>query len=91
MEYVKSFPDKNLFYIFYSMPFDKAQEIAANELKSRSWVYCGKSLRWMKAGTVTPPKSSNKKARSARKEAERIVVVFNPQLWKEETLTVLEN
>ena len=45
----KLLPDTILFYIFYSMPFDRAQLNASNELKRRSWHYSEQSMRWMKA------------------------------------------
>ena len=44
----KQFPDKVLFYIFYSTPHDKAQVNVANELKNRSWIYCSNTQRWIK-------------------------------------------
>lgn len=48
-ERCKLLPDAVLFYIFYSMPFDRAQLNASHELKRRSWFYAESSMRWMKA------------------------------------------
>jgi hypothetical protein len=48
-EQCKVLPDTILFYIFYSMPFDRAQLNASHELKRRSWFYSQQSMRWMKA------------------------------------------
>jgi CCR4-NOT transcription complex subunit 2 len=35
--YLAKFKEETLFYIFYSMPQDEAQLIAADELYSRGW------------------------------------------------------
>ena len=35
--YLSKFKEETLFYIFYSMPQDEAQLIAADELYSRGW------------------------------------------------------
>lgn len=48
-ERCKLLPDTVLFYIFYSMPFDRAQLNASRELKRRSWFYAEQTMRWMKA------------------------------------------
>jgi len=55
LERCKQFPDSVLFYIFYSMPQDKAQLNVSHELKSRSWFYSTQSMRWMKAASVPVP------------------------------------
>lgn len=49
----KVLPDTVLFYIFYSMPFDRAQLNASQELKKRQWFYSESSMRWMKAVDTT--------------------------------------
>jgi len=54
----QQFPDKVLFYIFYSMPHDKAQLNAALELKNRKWLYCNDSMRWLKANNQAPSPSN---------------------------------
>jgi len=47
-------------------------------------VYCEKTSRWLKA--VVP---NGKSKRPARGNKESKVTVFNPDLWVEETLTVV--
>jgi len=111
----QQFPDKVLFYIFYSMPHDRAQLSAGQELKSRKWLYCNASMRWLKANTqASPPNQSSKKDqkaagkkggsyqkagnKAADKSSEsvgaannRTVIVFNPLLWKEEIVNLVED
>ena len=77
VEKCKLFPDAVLFYIFYTMPHDKAQLNAANELKSRKWVYHESNMKWFKLNFVqtnimASGKSANGKKggkNSARTEA----------------------
>ena len=115
-ERCKLFPDTVLFYIFYSMPFDRAQLNASQELKRRSWFYAESSMRWMKAVESTSPQhppgkaGAGKKGRNTSKNqgrnrnslgggasggnassGQRQVIVFNPLVWKEETLSVIED
>ena len=37
--YLSKFQADTLFYIFYSMPNDEAQVLAADELRTRGWLY----------------------------------------------------
>ncbi len=37
--YLSKFQVDTLFYIFYSMPNDEAQVLAADELRSRGWLF----------------------------------------------------
>lgn len=37
--YLSKFQADTLFYIFYSMPSDEAQVLAADELRNRGWLY----------------------------------------------------
>ena len=37
--YLSKFQADTLFYIFYSMPNDEAQVLAADELRNRGWLY----------------------------------------------------
>lgn len=62
VEKCKLFPDTVLFYIFYTMPHDKAQLNAANELKSRKWVYQAKTMKWLKLNNGSPATSSKQTA-----------------------------
>lgn len=60
IERCKVFPDPVLFYIFYSMPFDRAQLNASQELRRRKWFYSEQSMRWMKAAPVDSSAQSPK-------------------------------
>jgi len=45
--------DKVLFYMFYTLTFDKQQEEAARLLKSRGWKYNESNMRWYKKESAT--------------------------------------
>ena len=45
---IKDFPVNVLFFIFYNMPYDRAQLTAANLLKSKGWTYVCEEMRWVK-------------------------------------------
>lgn len=47
--------DETLFYMFYSMPGDEAQLIAADELCGRGWMYHKRWKVWMAAAPNTAP------------------------------------
>ena len=44
---ITSFSDETLFYIFYAMPGDKMQELAARELYSRNWRFYKPAKAWL--------------------------------------------
>lgn len=64
LEQCRTMNEKVLFFIFYSLPFDKSQAIAANVLRERNWVYCEKSMRWFKA--MAKSSGKGKRGGSAR-------------------------
>jgi CCR4-NOT transcription complex subunit 2 len=37
-----------MFYIFYNMPNDRAQILAASQLTDRGWVYVEEEMVWVK-------------------------------------------
>lgn len=96
---MKHFPDKVLFYIFYNMPHDKAQLNAANELHNRSWIFCKDTVRWVQSNSTSNGSSkkeiNGKKGkqitRNTSKKQDSSIIVFNPLLWKEEVVTLLED
>lgn len=96
---MKQFPDKVLFYIFYNMPHDKSQLNSSTELQERNWIYLDSSMQWIKPNpqAPTPKKETNGKkgkqiARTSKKQdTQRTVIVFNPLLWKEEIVSLLED
>mmetsp|Transcript_14772 Transcript_14772/g.22900 ORF Transcript_14772/g.22900 Transcript_14772/m.22900 type:complete len:87 (-) Transcript_14772:140-400(-) len=47
-EKCKQFPERVLFYIFYSAPHDRSQLNAATELEKRGWTFIKESMRWKK-------------------------------------------
>jgi CCR4-NOT transcription complex subunit 2 len=44
---LQNFSDETLFYIFYSMPRDKLQDLAAQELYNRNWKYHKELKIWL--------------------------------------------
>ena len=93
---MKHFPDKVLFYIFYNMPHEKAQLNAANELQNRSWIFCKDTVRWVQIPSKKQDQSTGKKGKqitrnSKKQDSVQTLLVFNPLLWKEETVTLLED
>ncbi len=64
-------PDRVLMYIFYNMPNDKQQVVAAEALTLRGWTYVAEDMRWVKM------KVAGGQARFTR---------FNPETWSEEPL-----
>lgn len=74
-----SFSDETLFYIFYAMPGDRMQEIAARELFSRGWRFYKPSKSW-----VCPVDSTNKDSNSVFNSAlntPTIFFIFDQSSW----------
>ncbi|KAL9081859.1 MAG: hypothetical protein Q9159_006961 [Coniocarpon cinnabarinum] len=79
-EKLPSFSDETLFTIFYSMPRDKAQELAANELYSRDWRWHKRMQQWMmKAKEFGEPVQL-----PSQKEERGWYYFFDLQNWKRE-------
>lgn len=75
-----SFSDETLFTIFYSMPRDRAQELAANELYSRDWRWHKRMQQWMmKAKEFGEPVQL-----PSQKEERGWYYFFDVQNWKRE-------
>jgi|LakMenEpi03Aug12_release.lakeMendotaPanAssembly.Ray.scaffolds.fasta_scaffold1041827_1 CCR4-NOT transcriptional regulation complex NOT5 subunit len=64
-------PDKVLMYIFYNMPNDRQQLVAAETLTVRGWTYIVEDMRWVKMKMI------NNQPR---------FIKFNPDTWSEEPL-----
>lgn len=47
MSKISSFADETLFYIFYAMPGDRMQELAARELYTRNWRFYKPAKAWL--------------------------------------------
>ena len=98
---MKQFPDKVLFYIFYNMPHDKSQLSASNELQSRSWIYIGDMVKWIKINSskkeqqhfTSKKNSKNGKGQKNLKieSSSYSIIIFNPKLWKEEQVYLQED
>jgi CCR4-NOT transcriptional regulation complex NOT5 subunit len=98
---MKQFPDKVLFYIFYNMPHDKSQLSASNELQSRSWIYIGDMVKWIKINSskkeqqhfTSKKNSKNVKGQKNLKieSSSYSIIIFNPKLWKEEQVYLQED
>ena len=79
-EKLPSFSDETLFTIFYSMPRDRAQELAANELYSRDWRWHKRMQSWMmKAKEFGEPVQL-----PSQKEERGWYYFFDVQNWKRE-------
>ncbi|KAJ9077876.1 transcriptional regulator [Entomophthora muscae] len=69
------FSDSTLFYIFYSMPKDILQELAAQELRNRNWRYHKERQLWV------TKKSANEVGQKIT-EHDDTVEVFYPRNWE---------
>ncbi|KAK9463531.1 uncharacterized protein V1516DRAFT_644957 [Lipomyces oligophaga] len=56
---IQKFSDETLFYIFYSMPRDYMQDIAANELINRNWRYHKDLKMWLTKDPGVEPIAQN--------------------------------
>ena len=71
------------------MHFEKSQLYAHNELQSRQWIYLQDRMLWLK-----PKKEQyegKKKSVKPKQSNTKSVIVFNPKLWKEEVVSLLED
>jgi len=50
-DHLSHFKDDTLFYMFYSMPRDAMQMIAARELQKRGWTWIREQQLWVKEST----------------------------------------
>ena len=66
-------PEKVLFYIFYNMPNEKAQVVAAESLEAKGWTYLPEEVCWVKMKGLANGLFS--------------FLRFNPVLWQEEPIT----
>ncbi len=69
--YLTKFKDETLFFIFYSMPGDEAQLIAADELSTRGWIFHRRLRMWFMPTPAPPPQKTGRGERGN-------FVVFNP-------------
>ncbi len=73
---MQSFSDETLFYIFYSMPRDIMQEMAAQELTNRNW-------RWHKEFRLWLTKEPGSELLMRTEHYERgVYIFFDPANWE---------
>ena len=73
--YLTKFKEETLFYVFYSMPQDEAQLIAADELYTRGWFWNRRFKAWM---ILAPNTAAQKTLRGERGS----YLVFEPSVWE---------
>lgn len=88
---ITSFSDDTLFYIFYSMPGDRMQELAARELYMRNWRFFKPSKSWISCIdsnlSTNPTSTSNNKNNSTNNSipiaptANASFFVFDQSTW----------
>ncbi|MCJ1478568.1 hypothetical protein MMC13_007249 [Lambiella insularis] len=79
-EKIASFSDETLLYMFYTMPRDIMQEVAAIELTNRLWRYHKELKVWLtKDSTFDDPRPISLEAERGR------YIVFNEKAWQRES------
>ncbi|KAJ2735388.1 transcriptional regulator [Coemansia sp. BCRC 34962] len=84
---IQVFSEETLFYIFYTMPRDELQLVAAEELYRRQWRYHKELHLWLTKDPDTQPT-----ARTPRGE-QSVFIFFDPGVWqkvKKEFLVIYE-
>ncbi|KAJ1824945.1 hypothetical protein GGH91_001684 [Coemansia sp. RSA 2671] len=84
---IQVFSEETLFYIFYTMPRDELQLLAAEELYRRQWRYHKELRLWLTKDPDTQPT-----ARTPRGE-QSVFIFFDPGVWqkvKKEFLVIYE-
>ncbi|KAL1982883.1 hypothetical protein VTN96DRAFT_811 [Rasamsonia emersonii] len=75
---IPSFSDETLFYIFYSMPRDIMQELAAEELMGRKWRYHKVERAWLTRDETYPGPVDVERGVSER----GVYLWWDPTSWK---------
>ncbi|CAL5221806.1 g4062 [Coccomyxa viridis] len=73
--YLSKFQADTLFYIFYSMPNDEAQVLAADELRNRGWLYHKEFRCWLSKVPNLPPQQVDERMERGS------YTVFDPAQW----------
>lgn len=73
------------------MPNEKSQLYSHSELQSRQWIYLQDRMLWLKPKKEQYEGKGNKKSAKAKQGNTKSVIVFNPQLWKEEVVSLVED
>ncbi|KAL4903638.1 hypothetical protein BDW74DRAFT_155881 [Aspergillus multicolor] len=72
------FADETLFYVFYSMPRDVIQEVAAEELMKRKWRYHKIERCWLTRDEAYPGPVDVERGVSER----GVYLIWDPATWK---------
>ncbi|KAL4807078.1 hypothetical protein BDV18DRAFT_136836 [Aspergillus unguis] len=75
---IPSFSDETLFYIFYSMPRDVMQEVAAEELMGRKWRYHKIERCWLTRDEAYPGPRDIERGVSEQ----GVYLLWDPATWK---------
>ncbi|KAJ8654139.1 hypothetical protein O0I10_010215 [Lichtheimia ornata] len=79
---MRTFSDEILFYVFYSMPKDVAQEAAAQELYARNWRYHKELGMWLTKETDENGRPVQGWRRTTPNPVDRgVYVIFDPTSW----------
>eukprot|EP00798_Chlamydomonas_sp_ICE-L_P030688 gene30688-35715_t len=73
--YLTKFKEETLFYMFYSMPQNETQLIAADELSSRGWWFHKRYQLWM----IHAPNTAMQKIQRGERGS---YLVFDPAVWE---------
>eukprot|EP01080_Neovahlkampfia_damariscottae_P008834 gene8834-782_t len=72
------YQDESLFYMFYSMPKDVCQVLAAKELNKRKWIYHTFHKIWL----TRAPTSGNEQIQKTQTYEKGPVIYFDYHAWK---------
>ncbi|KAI7886247.1 hypothetical protein K492DRAFT_187697 [Lichtheimia hyalospora FSU 10163] len=79
---MRTFSDEILFYVFYSMPKDVAQEAAAQELYARNWRYHKELGMWLTKETDENGRPVQGWRRTTPNPVDRgVYIIFDPTSW----------
>ncbi|KAI7856307.1 hypothetical protein BDC45DRAFT_64999 [Circinella umbellata] len=80
---MRTFSDEILFYVFYSMPKDVAQEAAAQELHARNWRYHKELGMWLTKEADENGRPVQGWRRTSPSPVDRgVYVIFDPTTWQ---------
>lgn len=73
---LRQYSDETLFYIFYTMPSDVMQEMAAIELQTRNWRYHKEIHLWLTKDPLSEPVQQNNTSEQG------VYIFFDPVSWE---------
>lgn len=85
---LSKFQLETLFYVFYAMPKDVLQALAAQELYARQWKYATELKLWFKQGSNTEnDKEGDKRSTNSSTPVDpEAFVFFDPTRWESRTV-----